>query len=68
MTALQGASLLTQDYIYPADSRTTFSGAHQSIFGRQSADFMPDFSLFVIWHQKLLKQVSYFFFHRPTVR
>ena len=57
------AKLLTQDYINPADSRTnaTFSGAHQSIFGRQSVDFMPDFSLFVIWCQKLLLQVSYIF-------
>ena len=34
------ASLLNHDYIYPADSRPTVNGAHQSIFGRQSANFV----------------------------
>ena len=35
------AKLLNYDYIYPADSRPTDNWAHQSIFGRQSADFVP---------------------------
>ena len=37
----QSALLLNHDYIYHADSRPTVNGAHQSIFGRQSADFVP---------------------------
>ena len=35
------AELLNHDYIYLVDSRPTVNWAHQSVFGRQTADFVP---------------------------
>ena len=60
------AELLNNDYIYPADSRPTVNGAHQSIFGRQSADFVPILASFLSSGVKIYYNKSVIY-SRPKV-